>query len=87
MVNTGVEPHTTTFIAVVLTGQGQGSSTVNINLFDSGISQHMSGQCHHFINFVKIEARPIMAADLHKFNVIGKGSLYLELPNVCISKL
>ena len=81
VVDTGVEPRTTTFAAAALTGQGQGSSAVDTDLFDSGASRHMSGQCHCFINFVKIEPRPITAADSRKFNVIGKGSLYLELPN------
>jgi len=81
VVDIGVKPRTTTFTAAALTEEGHGSPTVNINLFDSGASQHMSGHRHRFVNFTKIEPRPITAADLRSFSTIGKGSLYLELPN------
>jgi len=81
VVDIGVEPCTTTFAAAALTEEGHGSPTVDIDLFDSGASQHMSGHCHHFVDFTKIKPRPIMAADSCSFSAIGKGSLYLELPN------
>ena len=77
VVDIGVEPRTTTFAAAALTEEGHGSPTIDINLFNSGVSGH-----HHcFVNFTKIEPRPITAADLRSFSAIGKRSLYLELPN------
>ena len=81
VVDIGVEPRTTTFAAAALTEEGHGSPTVNIDLFDSGASRHMSGHRHCFVDFTKIEPRPITAADSRSFSAIGKGSLYLELPN------
>jgi len=62
VVNIGVEPRTTIFAAAALTEEGHGSPTVDIDLFDSGVSRHMSGHCHRFVDFTKIKPRPIMAA-------------------------
>jgi hypothetical protein len=41
----------------------------------------MSSYRHCFINFVEIKAKPITAADKRTFNAIGKGDMYLEVPN------
>ena len=81
VVDIGVEPRTTTFAAAALMEEEHGSPIVDIDLFDSDASQHMSGHCHCFVDFTKIESRPITAADLCSFSAIGKESLYLELSN------
>ena len=81
VVDTGGNAHTTTFAAAALMEEGLGNSSVDIDLFDSGASRHMSGHRHRFVDFTKIEPKPITAADARSFSAIGKGSLYLELPN------
>src|SRR5271156_4844387 len=46
--------------------------TTNVDLYDSGATRHMSGLCHRFINLVKIEPKPITAADKRTFSAIGQ---------------
>ena len=54
---------------------------INIELFNSGASRHMTGYCHRLHNYTKIETQPIMAADKHTFDAIGKGNMYIDVPN------
>ena len=77
----GGEARTTTFAAAALTEIAPQSSTVDIDLFDSGASRHMSGHRHRFTTFVKIEPKPITAADTCVFYVNGKEDLCIEVPN------
>ena len=50
-------------------------------LYDSGVSQHLS-PCHEcFLNFVSIPPKPIRGADNGTFNTIGHGDLPIYLPN------
>ncbi len=72
----GKQAHTTTFDSAAL-----GKSSIEIELFDSGASRHMSGYHHHFINFVEIQPKPITAADKRQFFANGKGDMYLEVLN------
>jgi len=57
------EAYTTTFTSGMLSKDGIGSQLIDVDLYDSGASCHMSGHHHHFTNFTKIEPRPITAAD------------------------
>ncbi|KAI0349161.1 hypothetical protein OH77DRAFT_1415495, partial [Trametes cingulata] len=50
-------------------------------LFDSGATRHMSSYRHNFINYVPIPPRSIHAADNHVFQAVGKGDMYIDLPN------
>ena len=52
-----------------------------VDLYDSGATHHMSGFKHRFINFAKTEDVPIIAADKRTFKAIGKGDMYIHLPN------
>ncbi|KAJ7277623.1 hypothetical protein C8J57DRAFT_978921, partial [Mycena rebaudengoi] len=52
-----------------------------MELYDSGASKHMSGNCARFINFVEIEPKPITAADKCLFNATGMGDMYVTVPN------
>jgi len=55
-------------------------NSVDIDLYDSGASRHMSGYRHRFINFRTIESHPITAADKRTFNaytVHGQGQARL----------
>ena len=47
----------------MLSRDGLGSDLIDIELFDSGASRHMSGHRRCFVNFTEIEAQPITAAD------------------------
>ena len=55
--------------------------SVEVNLYDSGATRHMSGFGHKFINFVEIEPIPITAADKRTFKATGKGDMRIYLPN------
>ena len=58
-----------------------GTQTNTVELYDSGASQHLSPYREHFINFVDITPKPIMAADKRTFDATGRGDLYVEIPN------
>ena len=72
--------YTSTFSAEQLAGSAETQRT-EIDLYDSGASQHMSRFCHKFVDFVKIEPVPIRAADKQVFTATGKGKLLIHLPN------
>lgn len=65
--DSGEAAYTSTFALGKLSQDGLGSKLIDIELFDSGASRHMSGHRHRFINFTEIEARPIAAADERSF--------------------
>ncbi|OSD01999.1 hypothetical protein PYCCODRAFT_1344845, partial [Trametes coccinea BRFM310] len=50
-------------------------------LFDSSVTCHMLCCCEKFVNFVEIEPRAIHTTDNHIFKAIGKGDMYISLPN------
>ena len=80
-INPSDEAYTTLFTAAMLLEDGIGNQLINIDLYDSGASRHMSGHCHHFTNFIKIEPRPITTADKRAFDAVGKGDMLINLPN------
>ena len=55
--------------------------SIEVDLYDSGATCHMSGFHHKFINFVEIEPIPITAADKQTFKATGKGDMQIYLPN------
>ncbi len=71
---------TTTFNSAMLSTGGIGNSLVDVDLYDSGASRHMSGYRHRFINFVDITPKPIVAADKRSFNATGQGDMYVDVP-------
>jgi hypothetical protein len=80
-IDSGDAAYTTTFDAGMLTRNGLGSDLIDTELFDSGASRHMTGRRNRLINFTDIEAKPITAADKRTFNAIGKGDMYIDIPN------
>ena len=78
--DSGEAAYTSTFELGMLSRDGLGSDLIDIELFDSGASRHMSGHRHRFVNFTEIEARPITAADKRRFDAIGKGDMYIDVP-------
>ena len=78
--DSGEAAYTSTFDLGMLSQDGLGSKLIDIELFDSGASRHMSGHRRRFVNFIEIEARPITAADKRSFDAIGKGDMYIDVP-------
>jgi len=80
-INPSDEAYTTSFTATMLSKDGIGNQLIDVDLYDSGASRHMSGHRHRFTNFVEIQPRPITAADKRAFNAVGKGDMLIDLPN------
>jgi hypothetical protein len=59
-------------------------STLEMELYDSGTSCHMSLYKHKFINFILIQRKILTVADGSCFEAIGKGNMCISMP---ISKL
>lgn len=74
------EAYTQTFDYAMLTESG-GKHLLDVELYDSGASSHMSGYRNRFTNFKTIPPKPITAADKRSFNAIGKGDMYINVPN------
>ncbi|PPQ88011.1 hypothetical protein CVT25_001094 [Psilocybe cyanescens] len=51
------------------------------NLYNLGALHHMTLFCHCLINYVEINTRPITTADKQVFHAIGKGDLWVRVPN------
>ena len=52
-----------------------------VNLYNSGTSRHMSGFFHQFLNYTETDPVPILTADKRTFQAVGKGDMYVYLPN------
>jgi hypothetical protein len=57
------------------------TSTVEVELYDSGASRHMSPSRDEFSSYRLIEPRPIGTADKCVFYAIGVGNLEIDMPN------
>ena len=79
MQDVGERACTTTFDYAALGKTNK--SSVDVELFDSGTSRHMSGYRDRFINFIKIQPKPITAADKRQFFAKEKRDMYLDVPN------
>ena len=67
-------------IAMVANAE-EGQKEIQTNLYNSGALCHMSPYRDHFKNNVCIPPKPITAADKHYFQAIGKGDLWIKIPN------
>lgn len=70
----------TSFTSAMLSRDGN-NQLLDVDLYDSGASRHMSDHRHRFSNFVEIEPKPITAADKQAFHAIGKGDMLIDIPN------
>jgi hypothetical protein len=81
---TEIDDDPSTFIPIpdtaytVPTGQ---KPEIEIELYDSGASRHMSPFRHHFTNYNAIPPRPVGTADGRTFFAIGVGDLQIDVPN------
>jgi hypothetical protein len=74
------EAYVMTYEASMLRGT-PGPLSIDVDLYDLGVSRHMSGFRHRFVNFVKIPPKPITAADRRSFSAVKKGDIWVYLPN------
>jgi hypothetical protein len=52
-----------------------------LEIYDSGATQHMTPSRHRLTNYTAIRPRGIMAADNKHFEALGKGDMYVQVPN------
>jgi hypothetical protein len=52
-----------------------------LDIYDSGATQHLTPSRNRLLNFQKIEPRGIVAADNKKFEANGKGDMYINVPD------
>ena len=69
----------TSFTSAMLSRDG--NQLINVDLYDSSASCHMSDHHHRFSNFVEIKPKPIMAANKRAFHAIRKGNMLINIPN------
>ena len=55
--------------------------SAEVDLYDSGTTRHMTGFYHRLINYVDVDPIPIITADKRTFQAMGKGDMYIYLPN------
>ena len=72
------EAITHTFAAILLANIGSAFET---ELYNSGVSRHMSPYKHKFINFIPIQRKVLTAADGGHFEATGKGDMHIMMPN------
>ena len=75
----------TSFNAAMLVNVKSNIEGVQTELYDSGASWHMSPYCDHFKNYISIAPKLITAADKRYFQAIGKGNLWIKIPNETIT--
>jgi hypothetical protein len=68
------EAYVTTYKASMLQ-ETPGPLPIDVDLYDLGVSCHMSGFCYCFVNFIKISPKPITAADRRSFSAVRKGNI------------
>ena len=67
------EAKTYMFTAIML---ADSNSSIEMELYDSGASRHMSPYQYKFINFVPIQKKLLTTADGSHFEAIGKGNMH-----------
>ena len=72
---------TTTFVGAMLTHNSNPLARVETNVYDSGVSSHMSPTCNQFTTFTAITPKPIKAADQTLFIATAMGELWVSIPN------
>ena len=75
------EDRETTFITAMLVNVEGSVEGIQMELYDSGASCHMSPYWGHFEDYVPIIPKSITAADKQYFQAIGKGNLQIKIPS------
>ena len=60
---------------------GATNPSERVEIYDSGVSCHMSPYIEAFTDFTFIEPKPISAANNRTFKAVGKGSIQIRIPN------
>lgn len=80
MENREDEVYSTTYTSALLANEGARAG-VQVELYDSGASRHMSSYREKFVTYNPIPPKPITTADKRTFDAVGKGDMYIYLPN------
>ena len=75
------EVHTSLEYAYLVGTKDSNARNIEVDLYNSGATRHMSGFFHKFINFITVDPVPITAADKRVFQATGKGDIYVNIPN------
>jgi len=71
----------TTFAGDTLACNGSPLAELEVNVYDSGASSHMSPTCKHFISLTQIPPHTIKAANQTLFTATAMGELQISIPN------
>ena len=74
------EEVTTRLEAAYLIGTAK-THSAEVDLYDLGTTRHMSRFFHQLFNYVETERVSIITADKRPFHAVGKGDMYVYLPN------
>jgi hypothetical protein len=74
------EPIKTNLESAYLAGTDE-TRSAEVDLYNSGTTRHMSEFYYRLINYVDTNPVPIRTADKCSFQAIGKGDMYVYLPN------
>ncbi|THH02199.1 hypothetical protein EW026_g594 [Hermanssonia centrifuga] len=78
--------YTLTFEGAFLAKENALGQELETELYDSGVTQHMSPYRHHFIDFEAIPPKPISAANNCTFHIMGKGNIdVLYAPDIGVT--
>lgn len=71
----------TNYSCAMLAGIFIGSPDIEVELYDSGATLHMSPYMQRFENYVQTAPKSITAANKQSFQAIGKGDLQIQIPD------
>ncbi|GBE86172.1 hypothetical protein SCP_0900490 [Sparassis crispa] len=72
---------TATFDSAALVHHPATLPDVEIEVYDSGATRHMTPYRDSFVSFEPMPVKPITAADGRNFSAIGRGTVQLQIPN------
>ncbi|KAJ7124853.1 hypothetical protein C8R44DRAFT_874714 [Mycena epipterygia] len=75
------EENITSSFDTAMPANEEGTPDVEMELYDSGASHHMSLYQHQFINYTSIPLKSIRAANNGSFQAIGQGNMRISIPN------
>ena len=55
--------------------------SAKVDLYNSGTTRHMTGFYHCLLNYIDVDPIPIKTDDKRTFQAMGKGDMYIYLPN------
>jgi hypothetical protein len=72
---------TTTFTGAAMARESSPLAELQVEIYDTGASRHMSPYRHLFTNLTPMDPKPIKAANKTTFQAVAKGSMRITMPN------